>query len=174
MNNQDPAQSADLSPADERVQPGGPLPGAVKRGGAYREAKKAIAEGRATGHALWVLLSDEHQRDGYALKPIPWEGAGEYQHVTFDDGRDGFVRIPGVDPSLPTDWGKRSGTIDEAPARAMNQKATIIAEAFAGEKVKLGAEMGRKGDLQTLQRVVDLPMPSLARIYDAIISTGPR
>lgn len=33
MNIQDPAQSADLSPVDERVQPGGPLPGAVKRGG---------------------------------------------------------------------------------------------------------------------------------------------
>jgi hypothetical protein len=72
MNIQDPAQSADLSPADQRVQPDSPLSGEVKRGGAYREAQEAIHAGRAMGHALWVLISDERERDGYALRPSVW------------------------------------------------------------------------------------------------------
>jgi len=67
---------------------------------AYHQAAKAIAAGEAEAYALWVLLSDEHQRDGYGLKPMPWEGPGEYQHVKYGDGRDGFVRIPGC-KSLP-------------------------------------------------------------------------
>lgn len=74
---------------------------------AYDEAVAAIAAGTAKGHALWVLLTTEGEREGYALKPMPWEGSGQYQHVTFDDGRSGFVRIPGDRKSLPTDWGKR-------------------------------------------------------------------
>jgi len=61
---------------------------------AYDRTAIAIAKGEAHGHALWVLLFDEHDRNGYALKPIVWEGAGEYQHVSFTDGRDGFIRIP--------------------------------------------------------------------------------
>lgn len=60
----------------------------------YDEAKAAIAAGRAQAHALWVLLRDEHDRDGYALQPMPWEGSGEYQRVSYDDGRNGFVRLP--------------------------------------------------------------------------------
>jgi hypothetical protein len=71
----------------------------------YDEAATAIAKGEAEGHALWVLLSDEHQRDGYWLKPMPWEGPGQYQHVSFNDGRAGFIRVPGC-KSLPTNWGK--------------------------------------------------------------------
>ena len=39
-----------------------------------------------TLHPLWVLLADEHERDGYALKPAPWEGPGEYQRVTYEGG----------------------------------------------------------------------------------------
>jgi hypothetical protein len=73
----------------------------------YETAQEAIAKGEATGHALWTLLSNESDRDGYALKPMPWEGSGEYQHVSFADGRDGFVRIPCGKRSLPTDWERR-------------------------------------------------------------------
>lgn len=60
----------------------------------FDEARKAIVSGKAHSHALWIIMSDEHQRDGYALKPLIWEGTGEYQRVTFGDGRDGFVRLP--------------------------------------------------------------------------------
>ena len=65
----------------------------------FNEARKAIFSGRAQAHELWVLLSDERQRDGYALKPSPWEGPGEYQRVTFDDGRNVLVRVG--EKSLP-------------------------------------------------------------------------
>ena len=74
---------------------------------AYEEAARAIAEGRAEGHALWVLLSDEHERDGYWLKPMPWEGPGEYQSVRYHDGRAGFVKTHGW-RSLPTNWSKKA------------------------------------------------------------------
>lgn len=40
MTSQNPAQIADLSPADERVQPCRPLQGEVKRGGADRDDAK--------------------------------------------------------------------------------------------------------------------------------------
>lgn len=59
----------------------------------FEQAAKAIAEGQAQAHALWVLLSDPSQRDGYWLKPLVWEGPGEYQRVSFTDGRNGFVRV---------------------------------------------------------------------------------
>lgn len=62
----------------------------------YDEACKAIAEGTAVPHALWILVSDEHQRDAYCLKPSPWEGPGEYQRVTFGDGEadSRLIRLP--------------------------------------------------------------------------------
>ena len=60
----------------------------------YKQAVDAIAARTATAHALFVLLSSEHDRDGYWLKPSPWEGPGEYQRVTFEDGRSVFVRLP--------------------------------------------------------------------------------
>jgi hypothetical protein len=60
----------------------------------YDEARREILAGRAEARALWVLLSHEHQRDGYALKPTPWEGPGEYQHVVFYGGRGVLVHIP--------------------------------------------------------------------------------
>jgi uncharacterized protein YpmB len=69
---------------------------------AYDKAAKAISEGRAHAHALWVLLGDERERDLYALKPEQWEGPGEYQRVRFDDGRDVFVYIPVAKPSFRT------------------------------------------------------------------------
>jgi len=53
-----------------------------------------IRAGRAQAHALWTLLSSESERDGFALKPAAWEGQGEYQRVTFQDGRDCLVHIP--------------------------------------------------------------------------------
>lgn len=68
----------------------------------YATALEAIHGGRAEAFALWALISDEHQRDGYALRPIPWEGPGEYQHVRYADGRDGFVRLNESGVSLPT------------------------------------------------------------------------
>lgn len=67
----------------------------------FDEAAAAIRAGKAEPHSLWILLSDEHERDGYGLKPMPWEGAGEYQRVSYSDGRDGFVRIPADTYHLP-------------------------------------------------------------------------
>jgi len=66
----------------------------------FDEAVQAIVAGNAKAHALWVLLSEPSARDGYALKPMPWEGPGEYQHVSHDDGRTGFVRVPDTGISL--------------------------------------------------------------------------
>lgn len=60
----------------------------------YDEAAAAIAAGKAIAKTLWVLIEDERQRDGFALKPSPWEGAGEYQHVAFDDDYCRLVRLP--------------------------------------------------------------------------------
>lgn len=57
------------------------------------QTHKAIARGDAQAHALWVILTNENDRDGYALKPLQWDGIGEYQHISFRDGRDGFVRV---------------------------------------------------------------------------------
>lgn len=42
--------------------------------------------------SLWVLLTTPADRDGYALKPLIWEGGGEYQHVVLSDGREGFIK----------------------------------------------------------------------------------
>lgn len=65
----------------------------------YDEAIRAITEGRAEPRALWVLVKDERTRDGYALKPDPWEGSGEYQHVEID-GRSRLIRLPDNAKSL--------------------------------------------------------------------------
>lgn len=67
----------------------------------YKDVCQAIAAGQATAHSLWVLLSAETDRDGYALKPMPWEGSGEYQRVEYSDGRDGLVRVPADGAFLP-------------------------------------------------------------------------
>lgn len=67
----------------------------------YKEAARAISAGRASAAALWVILSEESQRAGCMLKPMPWEGPGEYQRVTYADGRDGFVRLSDDGTSLP-------------------------------------------------------------------------
>ena len=74
---------------------------------AYEETAAAIELGKATAHCLWISIGEENARDGYALKPMPWEGPGSYQRVHFADGRDGLIRIPDLKPSFPTDWGKR-------------------------------------------------------------------
>ena len=54
----------------------------------------------------------------------------------------------------------RQGTIDEAPALAMNQKASIVADAALYARMKLENDFGRKGDLQTLARLVNIPAPA--------------
>lgn len=61
---------------------------------AFDGAVAAIISGDAEAHNLWVLLSHESQRDGYALRPMPWEGPGQYQHIRYKNGRAGFVRLP--------------------------------------------------------------------------------
>lgn len=74
----------------------------------YDAAKAAIAAGTAEARALWVLLTEEDEREGYWLKPMPWEGSGEYQAVHYNDGRAGFVKIPFGEQALRTpQWGKR-------------------------------------------------------------------
>jgi hypothetical protein len=64
----------------------------------FDAACTAIREGRATPWALWAILTSEHERDGYALKPAPWEGPGEYQALAYSDGRMAFVRLPDFQP----------------------------------------------------------------------------
>ena len=64
----------------------------------------------------------------------------------------------------------RPGTVDEAPTMAMNQKASAVANAAAAARVKLESDYGRRGDLQTLARIVNLPTPTLAALYDAIVA----
>lgn len=61
------------------------------------EVNQAIELGNAKAQALWVILTDERERDGFALKPFKWEGPGTYQRVIFRDGRDGFVFTGGQD-----------------------------------------------------------------------------
>lgn len=69
----------------------------------FFDAVEAIKAGRAKAHALWLILSDEKERDGYALKPCPWDGPGEYQHVSFGSESLGIlVRIPDGQYSLQT------------------------------------------------------------------------
>lgn len=96
----------------------------------YDTAAKAIAEGRATAHALWALLSDEKQRDGYALRPMPWEGPGEYQHVTYADGPNGYVRIPADKRSLPTDYGRRFAPSRTPPGQLTSDQCAAIKSAI--------------------------------------------
>lgn len=60
----------------------------------YEEARTAIRRGHAIGHALWLGVATKEQRDDFHLRPDPWEGPGEYQRVTFNDGRDVLVRLP--------------------------------------------------------------------------------
>jgi hypothetical protein len=71
-------------------------------------ALAAIAKGEAIASALWLLLGTEADRDGYALKPSPWEGPGEYQCVTFSDGRSVLVRVPSDGRALPLTKHKRA------------------------------------------------------------------
>lgn len=66
----------------------------------------------------------------------------------------------------------RAGTVDEAPALAMNQKASIVADAAIFARMKLEQASGRRGDLTTLARLVNVEMPALAAFYDAIIGGG--
>ncbi|GKS83032.1 hypothetical protein AVMA1855_02790 [Acidovorax sp. SUPP1855] len=65
---------------------------------AFDEAWDAIAAGIAAGiaesHPFWCILTDEHERDDFLLRPLRWEGRGEYQRVRFADGRDVLVRLP--------------------------------------------------------------------------------
>lgn len=69
----------------------------------YEEARAAIEAGKARAHALWMLLMREDQRDGFALKPMRWEGPGEYQRVEFIDSGDSvLVKLPyGVSLPMP-------------------------------------------------------------------------
>lgn len=73
----------------------------------FDEAVTAILAGEAEAHQLLVLLANENDRDGFALKPLPWEGAGEYQHVSYADGRRGFVRVPNESPTSLQDAVRR-------------------------------------------------------------------
>lgn len=69
----------------------------------YRAAEIAIKEGRATGHALWIILRTPDERDGYALQPDPWEGPGCYQSVSYGKEFGRLVRCP-LGRQLETDW----------------------------------------------------------------------
>jgi hypothetical protein len=70
---------------------------------AFEAAWLAVHAGIAEARALWILIDDEHERDGFWLAPMPWEGPGNYQAVYYRDGRAGLVRVPGDGQSLPTE-----------------------------------------------------------------------
>lgn len=67
----------------------------------WLNACQEIADGKAVASALWTLLSKESDRAGYALRPDPWEGPGEYQHLERPNLTGCFVRLPDFRP-LPT------------------------------------------------------------------------
>jgi hypothetical protein len=104
---------------------------------AYEDAKLAIANGTAEAFALWVLLADEHDRDGYALKPMPWEGSGEYQHITFVDGRDGFVKIPLGQRSLPVPKTERRSAVERPDYQELLESGGLSAKTGLGPAVRL-------------------------------------
>jgi hypothetical protein len=58
-----------------------------------------------TPRALWLLLSDEHERDGYALKPAKWEGPGEYQQFSLPGNDIGVLRkVPQLYTAARRNW----------------------------------------------------------------------
>lgn len=84
----------------------------------FDEAVEAIVAGQAEAGALWLLLSSEGDRDGYWLRPMPWEGSGEYQRVSYKDGRNGLVRVPGIGTSLNEAAERRRRAIAKATGSA--------------------------------------------------------
>lgn len=72
-----------------------PLPEDKQTQVGFDTASAAIKAGHAKPRQLWLLLAAQSDRDGYALRPFPWEGPGEYQHVWYDDERGSvLVRLP--------------------------------------------------------------------------------
>ncbi len=114
----------------------------------HAEALREIQAGRAEAFALWVLLSQESERDGYALKPMPWEGPGEYQHVKFNDGREGFVRVPFNRSHLPTSSRfkvrvQSAPDADVEPLRAaLREIETICTESASDCRKRMGTRVG--------------------------------
>lgn len=66
----------------------------------FDEAVREIKSGNALPRCLWVSCPNETHRDGYALKPSPWEGPGVYQHVQFGAEVGRLVRLPENGPRL--------------------------------------------------------------------------
>jgi len=50
-----------------------------------------------------------------------------------------------------------------------SDKASLVANAANKARVRLGARSGRKGDMTTLARLVNINMEALADIYDEIL-----
>lgn len=122
----------------------------------YAEARAAIEAGTAKPHALWVLLGAESDRDGFALKPSPWEGPGTYQHVAFDSDYCRLIRVPMEAASLiklaETSDAKRAETPPDVlalgPTPTSEQLGLTPKETRAREALKpLGydAELGGGG-----------------------------
>jgi len=61
----------------------------------FKEAKLAIEAGEAHAHALWEILKEPTDRDAYMIRPLPWEGPGEYQYVHFHDGTHRYIKVNG-------------------------------------------------------------------------------
>lgn len=126
----------------------------------YDEARNAISAGTAVARALWVLLSAESDRDGFALKPMPWEGPGEYQHVIFGNGRNGFVKVSGERKHLTT---SPHNVNPVAPDTAAKMRAGVLkfAEVLETEGSFVSARVFRElGDLPdesmiTLRKALD-------------------
>jgi hypothetical protein len=57
-------------------------------------AIEAIRSGAAHGHQAFALLANEHERDAFMIRPLAWDGPGEYQYIHWADGRHFFVRMP--------------------------------------------------------------------------------
>lgn len=66
----------------------------------FDQAVREIVAWRAAPCSLWMILGAESDRDGFALRPAPWEGPGEYQAVEWTDRRTTLVRVPVAGISL--------------------------------------------------------------------------
>jgi hypothetical protein len=99
----------------------------------YEEAAKAILDGKAIPHALWILVDGEHARDGYALKPNPWEGPGEYQHIEFDGEYGRLVRIPLGVQSLCQLYERQNNPKPPKPPTKADALDEIVREVLFGD-----------------------------------------
>ena len=56
----------------------------------YDQAMNEVNNGRGEARALWILVLNETERDHFALRPLTWEGSGEYRAFVIYALNDGL------------------------------------------------------------------------------------